>query len=324
MRADRLLAILLLLQARGRMNARQLASELEVSERTIYRDITALSSAGVPVYREAGYGGGFSLVESYRTQLTGLSEAEARALFMLSIPTSLADLGLLQELKSALLKLSAALPETQREAERRIRQRVYLDSAPWQSQPESLPHLRTLYQAAWEDRRVLIREQTWFAGDLEWRIDPLGLVAKAGAWHLVYARSGRLHVRRVAQITAAQITPDRFKRPPDFDLQEFWQAWCRAYESHQSAFKACLRVSDSARSSLVRLFGNQAETALASAKVPDSDGWQTIELAFESFEAARERILSLGRAVEVLEPLPLRFSVLDYAEQIVALYAKSL
>lgn len=156
MRADRLLSLLMLLQTRGRVSARQLARELEVSERTIYRDIIALSVAGVPVYGQAGPDGGYQLLDSYRTSLTGLSESETRALFMLNMPGLLAKLGLSQDLKAAMLKLAAALPESRRQEEERVRQRYSIDAS-WGSQAEEpLPHLQTIQQAVWEDRKLVI------------------------------------------------------------------------------------------------------------------------------------------------------------------------
>src|SRR5512147_2861952 len=153
MRADRLLSLLMLLQARGRMTAQELARELEVSERTIYRDINALSASGVPVYAESGPGGGCALLDSYRTNLTGLTADEARALFMLSIPAPLDQLGVGQELRAALLKLSAALPSSRRPDEERARQRIHIDSLAWFQGEDPVPHLHTLQQAVWQDRR---------------------------------------------------------------------------------------------------------------------------------------------------------------------------
>ena len=169
MRADRLLSLLMLLQARGRLTAPKLAQELEVSERTIYRDIDALSAAGVPVYGEAGAGGGYALLDSYRTNLTGLTEGEVRALFMLSIPKPLADLGVGRELGAALRKLAAALPSARRDDEERVRQRFLLDAVGWEQVEESAPHLPTVHQAVWEDRRL----------HLAYRIDPLAVHDRA-------------------------------------------------------------------------------------------------------------------------------------------------
>jgi len=146
----------MLLQIRGRMTARELGKKLEVSERTIYRDIDALSAAGVPVYGEPGPEGGYALVDSYRTNLTGLTKGEVRALFMLGIPAPLADLGMSQELGAALLKLSAALPDARRHDEERVCfcQRFHLDSTWWRQGEELVPHLQTIHQAVWQDRKL--------------------------------------------------------------------------------------------------------------------------------------------------------------------------
>lgn len=315
MRADRLLAILLLLQNRGRLSAAQLAKELEVSERTIYRDMTALSTAGVPLYSETGCEGGFSLVEDYRTQLTGLSAAEARALFMLSIPAPLAELGLIQELKSALLKLSASLPESRRGDEARVRQRIYLDTGQWEVGQEHLPHLRTIYAALWKDVRLDIRQQTWYGGLVDWIVEPLGLVAKAGIWYLVAARSGRVRVQRVSRLADVSIKDEPFTRPADFDLLEFWQAWCRSHEQQRQRYPVVLRAAPAIIPWLPGYFGDEVKERLEKAAPPDRQGWITIQLAFESLESARAKILGLGGAVEVLEPLALRLSVQDYAAQ---------
>ena len=203
MRADRLLSILMILQARGRVTARELAQELEVSERTIYRDIDALSAAGVPVYGEPGRDGGYALLDRYRTDLTGLTEGEVHALFMLSIPAPLADLGISQELKAALLKLSAALPEARRRDHEWMRQRVHLDSTWWNHGEEPVPPLRTIQQAVWEDRRLYLTYRPLFALEMEQLVDPYGLVAKAGTWHLVCSAKGRVRVHRVCAIEGA-------------------------------------------------------------------------------------------------------------------------
>ena len=147
MRADRLLSILMLLQARGKMSAQALADELEVSVRTIYRDLDALSAAGVPVYAERGPGGGCLLLDSYRTTLTGLTRDEVRALFALSIPSALSELGIDDEARTALYKLSAALPASRRPDEAGSRQRVHLDPEGWSDPKAPAPHLQRIYQA---------------------------------------------------------------------------------------------------------------------------------------------------------------------------------
>jgi predicted DNA-binding transcriptional regulator YafY len=322
MRADRLLSILLLLQARGQMTAQELARELEVSERTIYRDINALSIAGVPVYGKAGSEGGYALVDSYRTNLTGLTEGEVRALFMLSIPAPLADLGVSQEFQTALLKLSAALPDTRRRDEERVRQCFHLDSTWWRQGEERVPHLQTVHQAVWQNLKLHIAYRPPFAIEIKRLVAPYGLVAKAGVWYLVCARNDAIHVHRVSDLLDAHLSDESFERPASFDLAAFWEEWCTEYEMFLSDFTATVRVAPGFISELPRYFGNNIHTRIAQAGPPDAEGWISLELSFESFEAARERILGFGRGVEVLEPRALHRSVLDYAEQIVALYTQ--
>ena len=322
MRADRLLSILLLLQARGRMTAQELAGEVEVSQRTIYRDVDALSAAGIPVYADRGPGGGFELLDRYHTTLTGLSQNEVRALFMLSIPKPLAQLGVDGELRAALLKLSAALPEARRPEETMVRQRFHLDSTWWFQGEEPVPHLPALQQAVWQDRRLHLTVRLQFDTLAEWLVDPYGLVAKAGVWYLVCARDGHLQVVRVSDMLAARLSDERFERPANFDLAAFWQGWCADYEGSRPSYPVLARVSPGLAPYLPLVFGDPIREAMAQAGPPDAEGWLTLSLPFETFEAARTRILGLGRAVEVLEPPALRKSVVDFAAQIVDFYAR--
>lgn len=320
MRADRLLSLLMLLQTRGRMTAGDLAAELEVSERTIYRDLTALSASGVPVYCERGPGGGAALVEEYRTTLTGLTPDEARALFMVNIPAPLMQLGVGRELKAALLKLSASLPDSRRADEQRTRQRIHLDSSWWFQSDQAVPSLEVVRQALWEDRRLhLTVRWDFFDAEFEQEAEPYGLVAKAGLWHLVYGRGGTVHVARLPQIIAAEMLPGTFVRPADFDLAAFWEGWCAEYES-QPPFVARARLSPQALPLLAAYVGDRYRPLPARASNPDADGWVVLDLPFESFTAARTRLLGLGRAVEVLEPQALRRSLVDFAEQVVGFY----
>jgi len=245
MRADRLLTILLLLQTKGKMKARELAAELEVSERTIYRDIDALSIAGVPVYSDPGPDGGYALLDSFRTDLTGLSEGEVRALFMLSVPAALADLGVSQELKSALLKMSAAVPDTHRLSEERVRQRIHIDSSWWRQGEERVPHLKAIHKAIWDDQRLFVRYRPPFAVEIERSIEPYGLVAKAGVWYMVYCRNERLNAHRVSDLFEVWPLDESFERRADFDLAEFWSAWCVEHESQLTVFSSGLRCPSS-------------------------------------------------------------------------------
>jgi predicted DNA-binding transcriptional regulator YafY len=320
MRADRLLSILLLLQSRGCLTARELTRELEVSERTIYRDMVALSTAGVPVYGSSGPEGGFSLVESYRTSLTGLTEGEVRALFMLSIPSPLGDLGLAQDLKTALRKLAAALPSSSRGAETLVRQRIFLDSSWWQQEEGNVPHLQTLYQAVWQDRQISLVYRPHPLAQVELVVDPYGLVAKAGVWYLVSHRNLQIHVHRVTELSEVDLLPTSFSRPLEFDLQVFWEGWRRDREDRHMDFAVTVRVAKDFIPWLSMYFGGRIHARLAQADPPDDQGRIVLELFFESLEAARGRLLSCGGGLEVLSPWALRLSLQDYAAQILAQY----
>jgi predicted DNA-binding transcriptional regulator YafY len=313
--------MLILLQTRGRLTARQLAIELEVSERTIYRDVIALSVAGIPVYTEGGHGGGISLVESYRTDLTGLRPEEAQALSMLNIPEPLIRLGVGQELKSALLKLSAAVPPSVREKQAQARHRIHLDAAWWFQPEEPIPCLQIIQQAVWQDRLLQINYRDDFNTISELVVAPYGLVAKATVWYLVFSFEGHIRARRVSRIASAAMLPQSLERPVDFDLAAFWQKWCADYENDCPHYEVRALISPSLAARLPQILqGNQLDI-LNTPPAMQRDDWKAITLTFENLETARTRILGFGGAIKVLEPLALRRSVADYAQQIQALYA---
>jgi predicted DNA-binding transcriptional regulator YafY len=322
MRADRLLSLLMILQTRGRTPAAHLAEELEVSVRTIYRDLDALSAAGVPVYAERGPGGGCALMEGYRTTLTGLSPDEVRALFMLSIPAPLAELGVGGELRAALLKLSAALPTSRREDELRTRERFHLDPTGWSEPPAPAPHLRTLHQAVWEDRTLHLTYRLPFDAQARWEVEPYGLVAEASTWHLVCRRAGQMRVLRASSVADARLGARTFTRSAGFDLAVFWREWCAQVKAMRSSYPARVRVAPPFVPWLQHYFGPRIGDEIAEAGPPDAEGWITLTLPFASLEEARDRILAFGGAVEVLAPRALRASVADYGAQIAARYAR--
>jgi predicted DNA-binding transcriptional regulator YafY len=324
MRADRLLSILMLLQSKGRQTAAELAAVLEVSERTIYRDVTALGISGVPVYTEPGPGGGISLIESYRSDLTGLTTDEVQALFMFSIPSPLMDLGYDQKLKGALRKLSAALPATLRGDEQRVRQRIHIDNDLWEETTEVLPHLLMVQQAVWDDRVLDIAYQSYLGsrvGPLAATIEPLGLVAKAGVWYVVGNREDHIMVLEVERLLQVGMRGQRFERQSDFDLVTFWQGWCAENQDGRSLFRVTVRIVPELLPEMQGLLGDVAGTQSGMMEEAGPDGRIRMSLWFTSFEEARGRLLGYGRALEVVEPLALRLSVADYARQIVDVYA---
>ena len=320
MRADRLLSFLLLLQTRGKMSAFGLAQELEVSERTIYRDLEALSIAGIPVYAERGPGGGISLLDDYTTRLNGLTADEARALFILSIPGPLLQLGIGPDLKAAMLKLSAALPESQRREQDAARQRLHLDASSWGQSGAATPNLGVVQQGVWQDQRLDILIHTHFGAEVPLVVDPLGLVAKANDWQLVARRESGLRVFRVADLVRVRLLDETFLRPDNFSLSVFWDTYCQQVEAERGLFWVDLRISAGLARELPLRMGDRARTVLEGVGPTDESGWRTVRMAFDSFERARDQILSFGGAAQVLDPPQLARSLADTAEQIRKMY----
>lgn len=321
MRADRLLLLLTLLQERGRMTTDQLADELEVCRRTVIRDLYALRVAGFPVDTERGPHGGCSLDDDFRNRLLRLSRNELSALFMTSVPAPLVELGVAADLKGALRKLSAALPAAHSDAERRVKQRIHLDSVPWSTPQESLQCLSTLHQAVLEDRWVQVTFERVDRIQSARRIAPHGLVAKAATWYVVWAgEDGRLRVDRVARVLEAELERGTFTRPEDFDLSGFWNAWCRNQEASGPHLLVTVRVSSAALDDLQSSSAVSIEVAGEGAGPRDVLRPHCVRMRFASVEEARSRLLAYGGSVEVLEPLALRLTLADFAEQAVRVY----
>jgi predicted DNA-binding transcriptional regulator YafY len=320
MRADRLLSIMLLLQVHRRLTAGELARRLEVSERTIHRDMEALSAAGVPVTALRGAGGGWALVDGYRTNLTGLNAAEVQTLFSGLPPRLLADLKLDRARDAAHVKLLAALPEASRADAEYARRRVHVDVAGWGgAADERVPHLHTIQEAVWRGRKLFF---TYGGGDCggaaERLVDPLGLVAKGGVWYLV-ARTAGGEVRsyRVSRVSGARVSEEPCERPEGFDLAAFWAGSVARFREHAPAFRATLR----AHKSVLHLMPYAGRfSRVESAGEADAEGWATVWMRFQFEEDAAGLALGFGTKVEVLEPEGLREKVLRMAEEVVRFY----
>lgn len=319
MRADRLLSLMMLLQTRGQITADALAKELDVSPRTIYRDIDALSMAGVPVYANGGPGGGYALLDSYRTTLTGLNEEEIRALFMLTIPTPLAQLGMNQQLKGAILKLTSSFNHEHQEKADALRQRIYLDSAGWFQSNESVPYLKMIQEAVWQDRQLIIFYRRRNGVVTERHISPYALVAKASVWYVVAETDNGMRVYRVARIDAVQLTETHFTRPVEFDLPQFWSEWVAEYESSVPQYPVTLQVSPQLTTKLPYILGKGIRPLLENTP-PNENGWRTIAYTFERIEEAQAFVLSMGAGAKVIAPKELRDAVLVLAKEVVAGY----
>ncbi len=318
MRADRLLALLLHLQNRGRTTTSRLAEELEVSSRTIVRDLYALRVAGFPVYTERGPHGGVSLHQDYRVRLTDLNENELAALFALGVPAPLTDLGMGVEAKGALLKLAATLPTTRQNVDRDVRARLYLDPNPWHASHQAIPTLAALRQAVWGDRWVrgtLLRVRQI---PIDHEMAPYGLVAKGRTWYVVWRRrDGRLSVDRASDVVSAELTDETFERPSDFDLAEFWTEWASAYEASRWPYSVRIRL---ARENLPRLERDLGRHIEGTDDIESKSSRVEIRMTFDYLDQARTALLPYGGAVEVVEPDALRLSIADFAKQVVATY----
>lgn len=336
MRASRLLSLVLLLQNRGRMTAQALAGELEVSVRTIYRDVESLSAAGVPVYGEPGHEGGFALVEGYRTRLTGLHGDEVDALSLAGLPGPAADLGFGSVLAAAQLKLDAALPPTLRQRSGRIRERFHLDAPGWYRDAEDVPFLTVTADAVWQERRLRIRYRRWAEPrEVERLVNPLGIVLKGGIWYLVAAaadppgRPGPIRTYRVAQILEvldaggdAGGDVGGFDRPTGFDLAEYWQASLAEFDRRRWQGTATVRLSPDAVRRMPDLYPSAVLRAIElTASAPDASGWIRAEMPIEGTTHALGEIFKLGWGVEVLGPPELRAAVATHAAELARLHA---
>ncbi|MGC7102193.1 helix-turn-helix transcriptional regulator [Amycolatopsis lurida] len=322
MRASRLVSMLLLLQARGRMTARELAAELEVSVRTIYRDAESLHAAGIPLYGDAGPAGGYQLLDGYRTRLTGLTAEEAETLFLTGLPGPAAELGLAQVAGAAQLKVLAAMPAELRERAGRIASRFHLDAPGWYSDAEETPHLSAVADAVWTQRALHVRYHRWREPrDVERTLHPYGLVLKAGRWYLVASSGERTATYRVNQILELS-EGERFERPPEFDLAAYWAAYRADFQARRQRGAAVIRLSPSGAEQFPDAYSADVVKAFAeSAGEPGEDGWVTGTIPIESIAYTAGYLLRLGPEVEVLDPPELRDRITQLVDGLSKLYA---
>ncbi|MFI1827973.1 helix-turn-helix transcriptional regulator [Streptomyces sp. NPDC020412] len=349
MKSDRLLSILLLLQTRGLVPASELAERLEVSVRTIYRDVDALSAAGVPVYAERGRHGGITLLPGFRTDVTGLTEDESRALFVLASQGTHAALGLDAALRSALRKVMAALPEPHRPAAELTSRRILVDPARWLSQQPAAVDLDVLTAAVFTDRRLRLsyRRNRSAAPDVH-LVDPYGLVVKAGVWYLVADEEAVPRLFRADRVARAEILDEDVRRRPGLELTEVWETLRRRLETrlplitatvlvhrdrlelflrlnahrilsnHQEQAEQTERVEQTEQAELTNQ-ADQAEAAPAAAQVAGGAGWHRLQLGFSALGEVGT-LLTFGSSVRVLTPPEAREQLARTAADVVALY----
>jgi predicted DNA-binding transcriptional regulator YafY len=318
-RADRLVSLVLLLQARGRLPARALAAELEVSARTVYRDIAALNTAGVPVVTEPGPNGGCWLLDGYRFPLRGLSADEASALLVLGVPAAVAELGLADALAAAQRKISVTSGDGSPGPTL-----VHLDMPRWFYGAEHVPHLPALASAVRERRQLRLGYRRGDDGPETARVvRPLGLVNKAGVWYLVAVAAGRDEpvVFRVGRVISARALADSFARPDGFDLAAFWAGWSASFLGGLPKVEVRLRASPAALAAFPEVFGDVVRQVLDAAGPADAVGFRTVTLTFEHEIAAATRLAGFGGQVEVLSPASVRTRLIATARELLAAYS---
>lgn len=303
------------------MTAQQLATELEVSVRTIYRDVESLHSAGIPLYGDAGWSGGYQLLDGYRTHLTGLTTDEAESMFLAGLPGPAAELGLGAVVTAAQLKLLAALPPELRDRAGRIRERFHLDAPGWYRDPDDVPHLMAVADAVWGQHRIRIRYRRWEAPrEVVRTLDPYGVVLKGGRWYLVAAAekaaaekavAGKASEQiprtyRVGEILELQPLEEKFERPKDFELARYWQSYLDEFEARRLKGTARIRITERGLRRMPDLFGHAVARAANENVIKREDGWVTTIIPIEEVAHAHGDLLRIGADVVVEEPEELR------------------
>lgn len=318
MRASRLLSIQMLLQSHGRMSAPALARALEVSVRTLHRDIDELTAAGVPVYAERGRAGGFQLMAGWKTTLTGFTPAEAEAVFLAGLAGPAAELGLGPHVTSAQRKLLAALPESWRGNAHRVSSRLHLDPVEWYREAEPVPFLPTVAEAVWQGRQLAMAYESWTA-TAKRTVHPLGLVLKAGTWYFAAAREGQVRTWRVASLRDAVLLDAPVQRPRGFDLAAYWRASVQRFEVELFTGEAVVAATARGLAELRRINAALAR-AVAAAGEPAAGARCELRIPIESIPHAAGQMLRLCPEVEVLAPAALRRAVGERAAAAARMY----
>ena len=336
MRASRLLSLQMLLETRGRMSATALADALEVSVRTLYRDVDQLSAAGVPIYAERGRNGGFALLPGWKTTLTGLTPSEAQAVFLSGLPGPAQDLGLGGDVEGARLKLLAALPAGWRDDAQRVSARLHLDPVDWYRESEPTPHLTAVAAAAWNGHQIRMHYASW-TDTVERTVSPLGLVLKAGVWYLVAlpvapavaaaapgtgtgTAQGGPRTYRVSSIRAATALATPVRRPARFDLPGYWAASIQRFEAEIYTGQAQVLATPAGLQGLRALSSAVARAVAAAKPSRRADGRVAVTLPIESVEHACGQLMRLSPQVEVLRPVALRRALVQRLRATAQLY----
>jgi predicted DNA-binding transcriptional regulator YafY len=318
MRAERLLSIMMALQRGRPLTAGDLASRLGVSVRTIFRDIDALSSMGVPVYTESGRGGGIRLLEGYSSDLTGLSSGEAEALALIASPPAIGVRELDTPARTALDKLAAAVPTMHQLRAQYARGRLLFDTKPWFRSPVTSPFLDQLRACIWKNECIEISYRRSTGEQKEYRVEPYALVVKVDTWYLIGRVQREMRVFRLSRLLGLKETGQAFERDPAFDLHKYWTTWCENFERNPPMnFSLEIEVTARGRERLLEIFGQWFKARLD----PLGDkfrGRKPVTLDFEREDIALRTLFDLGDEAVIVSPRALKQKLRRMAERVIA------
>ena len=317
MRADRLLSILLLLQNRGKLTTNELAKELEVTGRTIHRDMEALNAAGIPIVAERGKSGGWRLLEQYRTNLTGLKANELKSLLISPSIQLLTDLGLTKDWQEARQKILASIPSTFQKNSHDIWNRVHVDTTTWRQSPEKIESFKILQQAIWDERKLQIKYERVDGEYIERVVSPLGLVAKGSTWYLIATSNEKIRNYRASRIKSVILTKEMFSRPNDFDLTQYWSDSTKEFIRSLPKYEVDVEISLSIVSRL-KFTGRFVQ--ILKMDSPSENGWIPTKLCFDTEQEASEYILGFGDQIRIIRPNSLMQSIYDMARALLDFY----
>ena len=313
MRSERLLRLLMILQAVGRISVKELSRRLEVSSRTVQRDLEALCMAGIPLYAERGHAGGWQLSEGYRTSLTGMNRRELLSLLLGGTESIAGDLNLKSSLRSAREKLFASVPAPYRQTLYEFQERIHVDGAGWFSSGEELPFLTPLQEAVFSGKQVLAR----YASSDERILHPLGLVIKGRIWYVVALHETQVRSYRVSRFTDVRLLSVDGQRPANFDLASYWQSSLTEFRSRLPEFHACIRLPRS----LLKELRRRPYVHLPPFEDEGDGAYLKVDVRFDTLQVAAEAVLQYAPEIEVVSPEPLKFEVKRRMESWLSLYS---
>jgi len=317
MRADRLISILLLLQNKGKLTTKALAKELEVTGRTIHRDMEALSAAGIPVVADRGKSGGWRLLEQYRTNLTGLKANELKSLLISPSFQMLTDLGLAKDWHEARQKILASIPSSLKSYSHDIWNRIHVDTTAWRQSSEKIESFKILQEAIWDEKALQIEYERADGEYLERVVNPLGLVAKGSTWYLIASSNKKVRNYRASRIKSVKLTKETFSRPNDFNLAQYWSDSTQEFIKSLPKYEVDVEISSSI---VQRIKFTGRFVQIVQIDAPSENGWISANLCFDTEQEALEYILGFGNQIRIIQPNELKQTIYDMAKSVVDFY----